>query len=136
MGATPGCTGLKVVSTISLLASPTMHCLNPPPQPQHLVPGWHHVLMNSTDESLYRRHRHRLKMGCILDYVAVMLVECPLSKKSPLGVATHWGGGDAIVLGCGCNDKQITPGRMQLITVCVAQLTVRTARLHCDPVFG
>ena len=57
-----------------------------------------------------------------------------IGQKTPLGMATHWGG-HTMVPGCGRNDKQITLGQMRLIKVCVAHLTVHKARLDCDPLF-
>ena len=104
VGATPGSIGFKMVSIISFLASPNVASTSPP-QPPHLLPRWQHVLVYSNHESLCHRHQHRLKMGCILDYVGVTLGRCPLSKTHPLAWQPIWGG-HAMVPACGRNDKQ------------------------------
>ena len=67
-----------------------------------------------------------VKMGCILDYVSRLLVQCPLHKHHPWR-GNPSGGGRHV-------DEQIMLDQKQLIKACVAHLTVRGASLHCDAV--
>ena len=76
------------------------------------------------------------KMGCLLGYVLLLLVRCPLCTHHPLACNPGGGDGHAMVPGYGCNDKQITVGEKQLIIAYVAHLVVRGAGLHYDGYSG
>ena len=51
------------------------------------------MMIESPRESLYCRQWHKVKMGGMLDYVAVMLVRCKLSNNHTLAWQPIWGGG-------------------------------------------